>query len=223
MLIEEISKSFKKAKTEHFSLDNNAVLESIGNNLFQEDDGIETKKNRVKLNYNVNHLMNAQIQANGKDRENGITKSAQQVAFEKLVQRRLNDLNKECHKKSIDPLKDFFNNIQSLNKDQKRLLRTENKNSTKKKITERRTFAVYFEEEKNLVHINNILNYNYQFIDMDTSLDFEKKKTRVFKLNLKLCCICGEVSNYARCLNCSFYFCSVKCNLLHQSTRCKNF
>ncbi|CUM63681.1 uncharacterized protein PRCAT00001265001 [Priceomyces carsonii] len=179
-------------------------------------------KNRPKVNYNVNKLMYAQTQA-GIQIADGPTKSVQQLQIERLVLKRVNELNKESTASSFELPKGFSYHAYGGSSNKKKS-RQGNTPTTKRIISSRRNLNLYFEEEKNIMWINSILSLNYQFVESKSFNDNVSKRRRINdkppRARLRLCCICGENSNYSRCQNCGLFSCSVKCNLLHEELRC---
>ncbi|CAI5759594.1 unnamed protein product [Candida verbasci] len=226
MLIEEIPKgSNVNSSTIYFTSSINLSARSIK----QNDDGESIKKNRTKVNYNLTSLMNAQTNINQNDSiNNGQLKSSQQIQLERLVSKRLSELDSTT--KSFELPKNFqYTSIHSTggggnDKSSSKKSRLGNTPSTKKILAAKRNLNSYFEEERNLISINTILGLNYQFVDF-TDLNKNKNKNKRRKIErirpkLRLCCICGNKSNYTRCSLCGLYYCSVKCNNLHRESRC---
>lgn len=250
MLVEEVPKSSKSGNsTVYFSsLINLTARPSAfsGINSIQRDgspqlgqeqeDGNDQpnnsrmSKNRAKVNYNLNDLMNAQTQTNNNvTNRNTPLKSSQQIQLEKIATRRMNELNRETPSSSFDLPKNFsYQSVHSKNKsliDKKS--RLGNTPTTKKILAARRNLNSYFEEERNLMSVNSILSVHYQFLEGDSTIaepPSKKQKNfqrfKPFKPRLKLCCICGLNSPYSRCTLCGLFSCSVKCNRLHQESRC---
>lgn len=182
-------------------------------------------KSRPKVNYNLNDLMNAQTQTVETPASKGPLKSAHQVQLEKIMTKRLTELTKDTTPFEL-PKGYAYQSIHSNSAD-KKLSRLGNTPSTKKILAARRNLSLYFEEERNLLSINLILQVNYQFVDNTPEKPkMKKKKTgltyprRTFKLRLRLCCICGDQSNYSRCSLCGLFSCSVRCNRFHNELRC---
>lgn len=237
MLVEEVPKTGgSKSTTVYFSSSINlsarpsAFAAKYQDGQDQDDSGNSNinrhSKGRPKVNYNLNHLMNRQTQANDYQTNTGPLKSAQQIQLERLISKRMNELNKETTVNTFEIPKNFsFQNVNSGS--DKRKARQGNTPSTKKILSSRRNLNLFFEEERNLIAINSILSLDYQFIDQidsttDSTSNSKKRKLneRTFKPRLRLCCICGANSSYARCTNCGLFACSVKCNKLHEDLRC---
>lgn len=238
MLVEEVPKTTNSNSTTVYfsSLINLSARPSSysskqqDNNQDQDDSGNANinrhNKSRPKVNYNLNHLMNAQTQANEIAAYSGPLKSSQQIQLERIITKRLNELNKESTSNTFEIPKNFtFQNANASG--DKRKARQGNTPTTKKILSSRTNLNLYFEEERNLISINSILSLNYQFIDQidstseaQSSQKKRKLNERTFKPRLRLCCICGSNSSYARCTNCGLFACSVKCNKLHEDLRC---
>lgn len=239
MLVEEVPKTTNSnSTTVYFSSSINLSarpssysFKQQDNNQDQDDSGNANNanrhnKSRPKVNYNLNHLMNAQTQANDTSAYSGPLKSSQQIQLERIITKRLNELNKESATNTFEIPKNFtFQNANASG--DKRKARQGNTPTTKKILSSRRNLNLYFEEERNLISINSILSLNYQFIDQIDATSEDKSSTkkrklneRAFKPRLRLCCICGSNSSYARCTNCGLFACSVKCNKLHEDLRC---
>lgn len=159
--------------------------------------------------------MTAQIQANDIQSPSSL-KSAQQIQIERLLSKRILDLNKDSNQ-PFDLPRGF--EYKSMIKNDK--ARLGNTPTTKRILAARRNLNSYFEEERNLISINSILNLNYQFVDFSQFENSKKRKIDgVNKPKLRLCCVCGGMSSYSRCSSCGLYSCSVKCNRLHIESRC---
>ena len=224
MLVEEIPKTGgANASTIYFSSSINLTARLMGGNRQRGDDNNEgppNKKGRTKVNYNLNQLFNAQTQANNDTKNNGPSKSAQQIQLEKVVQKRLVELSHESAGKGFELPKNFvYTSIHSTrdNRNSSHKSRQGNTAATKRILAARRNLNLYFEEERNLISINTILSSNFQFIDV---IDSKGKTTERSRPRVRLCCICGSKSNYSRCQLCGLYYCTVKCNKLHQELRC---
>ncbi|EAZ63890.2 putative BBOX Zn-finger protein [Scheffersomyces stipitis CBS 6054] len=223
MLVEEVPKtSSSNSSTIYFTSSINLSARSVhrGGATGDEDSVGSNKKGRAKVNYNVNLLMNAQTQINDES-NTGPLKSAQQVQLERLVSRRLVELNKESATASFEIPKNFaYNSIHS-NSNKSRLGQTP---TTKRILAARRNLNSYFEEERNLMSINTILGVNFQFIDfaeVEAAPKIKRAKVdKIYRPRLRLCCICGSQSHYSRCSNCGLYYCSVQCNNIHMESRC---
>lgn len=202
MLVEEVPKTNPNSLTVYFSLLINLTARPQRRAL-GEDEAPSSSTKRAKVNYNLTQLMQAQVQA--REQSQAQIKLAQQISIERLVLKRLRDLNN-------DPQFDLPRTFEA----DKRIGNTP---STKKILTARRNLNLYFEEERNLMLVNTILNLCYQFIDFS---EFEKKKKPevVKKHKLRLCCMCGSLLSYLRCPLCGLYSCSVRCNRLHLDSRC---
>lgn len=220
------------ARSNAFTRQNQLLLDALDGESGENSDANKGRLSKIrgKVNYNLNDLMNAQTQTTTSSNRNGPLKSSQQLQLEKLVSRRLVDLNKETSHSSFELPKNFnyqsihFTNSNDPNKKKSRLGNTP---TTKKILAARRNLNSYFEEERNLISINSILSVNFQFIESEPEAHASKKTKAnsqrnllVFKPRLKLCCICGLNSNYTRCVNCGLFYCSVRCNRLHQELRC---
>lgn len=194
------------------------------------DEANRNSKGRSKVNYNLTDLLNAQTQANynASAINGGAYKSSQQLQLEKLLVKRFGELSKESPNSNFEIPKTF--NYNSIHKNvlaaDKKKVRLGNTPSTKRILAARRNLNSYFEEEKNLISINTILGVNFQFAEQNDGLleggPTKKRKTgeRVFKPKVKLCCICGNNSEYSRCGLCGLYSCSVGCIRLHHELRC---
>lgn len=230
MLVEELPKpNTVKSSTVYFtsSINLTARLNRSHANADGSEGGEQNKKSRAKVNYNLTLLMNAQTQTNDVLTRNGPLKSAQQIQLERVVSKRLNDLNREASAPSFElPKNLIYSSIH--NKEQvKENARIGNTPTTKKILLARRNLNLYFEEERNLISVNTILNLNFQFIDNIETASAEgepkakrRKHTLKIKPRLKLCCVCGDMSNYPRCGICGLYCCSVGCVNLHNELRC---
>lgn len=235
MLVEEIPKgSNSNSSTIYFSSSINLTARLI---IPKEDatsqgdaPAVVNKKGRAKVNYNVTQLMNAQVQLNQETSLRGGSgagplKTTQQLQLERLVSKRLSELNQESSSKGFELPKNFtYNTIHSSSTHKKsHKSKLGNTPTTKRILSARRNLNLYFEEERNLMSVNTILALNYQFVDF---ADVERKSkkaridSRIYRPKLRLCCICGSKSNYSRCRLCGLYFCCVKCNNLHQQLRC---
>ncbi|KAK6463382.1 hypothetical protein DFJ63DRAFT_312700 [Scheffersomyces coipomensis] len=226
MLVEEVPKSTNaKSSTIYFTSSINlSARSSHFRNGGDDEEATANKKGRAKVNYNVNQLMNAQTQSNGSQPTDGPLKSAQQIQLERIVSKRLNDLNKESN--SFEIPKNFSYNPINSTADHNKKSRLGNTPSTKKILSARRNLNSYFEEERNLMSINTVLSLNYQFVDFSEveTIRHKMRKTernRTFRPRVRLCCICGTNSNYSRCHLCGLFYCSVRCNKYHQESRCK--
>lgn len=205
MLVEEVPKTNPNSLTVYFSLSINLTARPQRRALGDDDAPLSSTK-RAKVNYNLTQLMQAQVQA--REQTQAQIKLAQQITIERLVLKRLTDLNKDS---SFDLPRTFEADK-----------RVGNTPSTKKILTARRNLNLYFEEERNLMLVNTILNLCYQFVDFS---DLEKKskknsKPQMKKLKVRLCCICGNSLDYLRCPRCGLYACTVKCLRLHTDSRC---
>ncbi|KAG7193319.1 uncharacterized protein KQ657_000733 [Scheffersomyces spartinae] len=225
MLVEEIPKtSNANSNTIYFSSLINLLARPTSlrhSNLNSTDDGDGTSrgsKNRPKVNYNLTDLANKSI---GNDSGSGL-KSQQLLQLEKLITKRLTEL----HKESSVPF-EIPKNL-SFHGGGKAKARPGNTPTTKRIISARRNLNLYFEEEKDYLALNAILTRAYQFADPNdgaTSQKVKKQKSmistkRAFKPKLKLCCICGNKSDYTRCFKCGLFSCSVRCNKVHVQLRC---
>lgn len=235
MLVEEVPKSNGlKNATVYFTSSINLTprLNNPRNALHQQSSsatgttptGNEDKKGRAKVNYNVNSLMNNQLQIDTQSL-GGPLKTTQQIQLERVVSKRLNELNREGSAASFELPKNLIYNSIHSNEAHKNSSRLGSTPNTKKILLARRNLNLYFEEERNIISINTILNLNYQFVDsIENGLDEPRKKRKIqqkrIKPRLKLCCICGGSSGYARCYNCGLFYCSVVCNNLHNELRC---
>lgn len=185
-------------------------------------------KSRPKINYNLNHLMNAQTSANDSGASKGQLKSAQQIQLERLISRRIGELNKENNgsMSNFEIPKNFAESRSRSLYGDKNKARLGNTPLTKKILAARRNLALYFEEERNVLNINTILSLNYQFVDelepmlVESPAKRQRLSRSLVKPKLKLCCICGGNSGYARCEICGLFSCSVRCNKLHLELRC---
>lgn len=185
-------------------------------------------KNRPKINYNVTHLMNAQTQSNDSLMSAGQLKSNQQIQLERLISKRIGELNKENvgSVSTFEIPKNFADsrNGPSLGGEKKKA-RLGNTPATKRILSARRNLSLYLEEERNVISLNTILGLSYQFVDelepMDaTGVKRQRLSRSLTKPKVKLCCICGLDSGYARCDSCGLFSCSVRCNKLHLELRC---
>ncbi|KAI3403191.2 hypothetical protein KGF56_004080 [Candida oxycetoniae] len=179
MLVEDVPKSSNtNATTIYFSSSINLSARPTLGKRGAGDGGQSStqKKNRTKVNYNLNQLFNAQTQTNQASKDTGPLKSAQQIQLEKTVQKRLTELNQETVSKGFELPKNFhYTSIHSsgsgggggaggfLGDSQKS--RLGNTPSTKRILAARRNLNSYYEEERNLMSINTILALNYQFVD----------------------------------------------------------
>lgn len=186
-------------------------------------------KSRPKINYNLNHLMNAQTSVNDtSNASKGQLKSAQQIQIERLISRRIGELNKENNGSvsNFEIPKNFADSRNGTLSGDKKKARLGNTPLTKKILAARRNLALYFEEERNVLNVNTILSLNYQFVDelepmlVESSAKRQKLSRSLVKPKVKLCCICGGNSGYARCEACGLFSCSVRCNKLHLDLRC---
>ncbi|CAK7902164.1 hypothetical protein CAAN1_07S01156 [[Candida] anglica] len=245
MLVEEIPKaSANKGSTIYFSssinltarppvherqidLPQESTIENGNGTNNKNENANRLSKNRPKVNYNLTYLMNAQTQANDSNVSQGQLKSSQQIQLERLISRRLNEINKENGGGNSNfELPKNFADSRNLSGDKKKS-RLGNTPSTKKILSARRTLASYFEEERNVLSINSILSLNYQFLEeLDPASDTQTNKRQktsgrsVIKPKLRLCCICGSDSSYTRCDSCGLFACSVRCNKSHLESRC---
>ncbi|KAI5962132.1 uncharacterized protein KGF55_003208 [Candida pseudojiufengensis] len=208
MLVEEVPKSTtSNATTVYFSSSINLTARSLNSNkhqLNESGDGPVNKKGRTKVNYNLNQLFNAQTSANNDPKNSGPSKSVQQIQLEKLVQKRLNELNQETSTKGFELPKNFvYTSIHSVgNKRLAQKSRLGNTPATKRILAARRNLNSYFEEERNLISINTILSSNFQFVDLIDFNNPKSTKSERSRPKLRLCCICGSKSNYSRCPSC---------------------
>lgn len=203
MLVEEIPKSVNpNTSIVYFSSSINLTARPTAR---QQNEESNTK--RAKVNYNVNLLMNAQTSANDQV-DTGPLKSVQQIQLERIISKRFLELNKEP---PFELPKNFTYNVHGKKKT------IGNTPTTKKILSARRNLNSYFEEERNLISINTILGLNFQFIEIESKKD---KPAKRIKPKVKLCCMCGENSSYARCGSCGLFCCSVGCNNLHNELRC---
>lgn len=232
MLVEEVPKlADKNSSTIYFSSSINLSARPSAKqyDLTSGEEINRNSKNRPKVNYNLTDLLNAQTQANYSNGTitSGNFKSSQQLQLEKLIVRRLGELSKETPNPNFEIPKSFgYNSIhKNLTAADKKKVRLGNTPSTKKILAARRNLNSYFEEEKNLISINTVLGVNFLFAEQNdellgTSSKKRKVNERVFKPKAKLCCICGNKSNYSRCSGCGLYSCSVRCIRLHHELRC---
>lgn len=213
MFVEEVpKKSNANSSTIYFTSSIN--LTARPSRINHETD-VQPVAKKAKINYNLNDLMTAQLQSNDSQQSAGPLKSSQQITLERLTSKRLLELSKE------GPVTNFElpKNYESKNNNKKN--KQGNTPGTKKILSAKRNLNSYFEEERNLVSINSILSLNYQYLDQYDYLSSKKnKKEKIFRPRIKLCCICSNVSNYARCHICGLFFCSIKCNRVHQDSRC---
>lgn len=224
MLVEEVPKSTNSnTSTIYFSSSINLTARLLGKSSTGESStGSSNKKGRAKVNYNLNQLMNAQTQTNEPTNKTGTLKSTQQVQLERLVSKRLVDLSQETSTKGFELPKNFtYTSIHSKGSEKvSHKSRLGNTPNAKRILAARRNLNLYFEEERNLISINTILTLNHQFVDF-TDIDKNKRrKVERIRPKIRLCSICGNKSNYSRCPLCGLYYCSVKCNNLHQELRC---
>lgn len=232
MLVEEVPKSTNaKTSTIYFSSSINLTARLLGKSSNTGESISSSNKGRAKVNYNLTQLMNAQTQSN-EPSNTGPLKSSQQIQLERLVLKRLVELNQETSIKGFELPKNFvYTGIHSTGGGDNTITshksRLGNTPTTKKILAARRNLNLYFEEERNLISVNTILGINYQFVDFtdinDKSISTTTNKRRKLenvKPKIRLCCICGNKSNYLRCSSCGLYYCSVKCNNLHQELRC---
>lgn len=221
MLVEEIpKKSNTNSSLVYFSSSIN--LTARPNPRLNNDVNHETNPNtkKAKINYNLNDLMNKQIQVSDNQKNSGPLKSSQQLTLERLVTKRILDLSKEGGNQNFELPKNFEYNGVHVNSKNANKARQGNTPSTKKILSARRNLNLYFEEERNLVSVNSILRLNYQYLDQLDSYNNSGKEAKLFRPRIKLCCICSDISNYARCSNCGLFYCSIKCNRIHQEMRC---
>lgn len=225
MLVEEVPKKNKTSEsTVYFSssVSLSARPSSVRNIDRNQEDGEEGNRlmqSRPKVNYNLNHLMNAQTNV---VKEDGPLKSTQRVQLERHVSKRIRELNKET-KTSFDIPKNF--SLQSVNASaDKKRGRQGNTPTTKRILATSRTLNQYFEEERNLLYINKSLSINFLFIEEESPPEPSNKRRALQSNNcrskLRLCCICGLSSGYTRCGSCGLYTCSVKCGRIHEELRC---
>lgn len=219
MLVEEIpKKNQSNSSTIYFSSSIN--LTARRNNRIDDSEEQQSNKGRAKVNYNVNHLMLAQTLANDIQSPSSL-KSAQQVQLERVISKRLTELNKDPNPPFDLPKGFEYKSIHSGHDAKSNKSRLGNTPTTKRILAARRNLNSYFEEERNLISINSILNLNYQFVDFSLFEQTKKRKIdHVNKPKLRLCCVCGNKSSYTRCNLCGLYSCSVKCNRLHNESRC---
>lgn len=224
MLVEEVpKKSNTNDSIVYFSSSVNLSARPSSRNIDRNqedgDEGYRLMQSRPKVNYNLNHLMNAQTNV---VKEDTPLKSAQRVQLERQLSKRIRELNRET-KTSFDIPKNF--SLQNVNASiDKKRGRQGNTPTTKRILATSRNLSQYFEEERNLLFINALLSINFLFIEENTVLELSSKKRALQSNNcrsrLKLCCICGLNSVYTRCGNCGLYTCSVKCGRLHEELRC---
>lgn len=218
MLVEEIPKSNVSSSTIYFSSSINLTARPWrkGGDSASGTSDEPANKPRPKVNYNVNQLMLAQTQANDVTTAASL-KSNQQIQLERLVNKRIVELSSPST--SFDLPKNFhYKSIHTSHHRKSINSKLGNTPTTKKILSAKRNLNLYFEQERNLISVNTILNLNYQFIDFERS--GEAKANSIIKPKLRLCCICGNVSNYTRCNLCGLFRCSVKCNTLHNELRC---
>lgn len=227
MLIEEVpKKTNSNSSTIYFSSSINLTARPNSRiNQNNNDELIQPQSKKQKINYNLNDLMNAQIQSNDNSQTSGPLKSAQQLALERLATKRMLELSKEANVTNFELPKNF-----EYNKQLKGKPTTSKQGSTpgtKKILSARRNLNSYFEEERDLMAINSILSLNYQYLDQLDSYNSavndkskKAKKEKLFRPRIKLCCICSNVSNYARCGTCGLFYCSIRCNRVHHESRC---
>ncbi|EMG48266.1 hypothetical protein G210_1183 [Candida maltosa Xu316] len=216
MLVEEVPKSTNaNTSTVYFSSSINLTARSLGRSDASGESATSSgtnKKGRAKVNYNLNQLMNAQISTN-EPTNSGPSKSAQQVQLERLVSKRLVELNHETSTKGLELPKNFtYTSIHATSNGDKKFSqksRLGNTPNTKRILAARRNLNSYFEEERNLMSVNTILGLNYQFVDF-TNVENKKKKRKVegIRPKIRLCCICGDKSNYSRCPSCGLFYCT---------------
>ncbi|KAF7999692.1 hypothetical protein HF325_005541 [Metschnikowia pulcherrima] len=230
MLVEEVPKRGPtNLSTIYFSSLVNLQARPLSKNAdsgSREEANQRNSKSRPKVNYNLTELLNKQTQANYNNGSvsSGVYKSLHQLQLEKLISKRLSELGKETPNHNFELPKTFaYTSIHKhLSAADKKKLRLGNTPSTKKILAARRNLNLYFEEEKNLISINTILGVNFSFAEQRSDVsDAKRAKTSdTFKPKLKLCSVCGSLSNYSRCANCGLYSCSVRCLRLHHELRC---
>ena len=155
MLVEEVPKTTNSnSTTVYFSSSINLSARPSSysskqqdNNQDQDDSGNANNinrhnKSRPKVNYNLNHLMNAQTQANDIAAYSGPLKSSQQIQLERIITKRLNELNKESATNTFEIPKNFtFQNANASG--DKRKARQGNTPTTKKILSSRRNLNLY--------------------------------------------------------------------------------
>ncbi|EGV60149.1 hypothetical protein CANTEDRAFT_116216 [Yamadazyma tenuis ATCC 10573] len=225
MLIEEIpTKRNANSSTVYFTSSINISARPTSRlNQQNSEAQNQPKAKKTKINYNLNDLMNKQIQSSDSSQlSSGPLKSSQQLTLERSATKRLLDLSKETSQSTFDLPKNFeYKNRAGKGTGS----RQGNTPGTKKILSARRNLNSYFEEERNLVSINSILGLNYQYLDQLDSTDTNNKgkknsPTKLSRPRIKLCCICSNLSSYARCNSCGLFFCKIQCYKLHQESRC---
>lgn len=217
MLVEEIpNRRNANSSTIYFSSSINLSARPAARNQTNAEEALQPKAKKAKINYNLNDLMNKQIQTQ-EAQNSGPLKSSQQLTLERLATKRILDLSKEGSTSNFELPKVF-----EYKKSNKKGVKQGNTPGTKKILSARRNLNLYFEEERNLVSINSILSLNYQYLDQ---LDYyqsgkSNKQQKLFRPRIKLCCICSNISNYTRCHNCGLFYCNIKCYRIHQENRC---
>lgn len=228
MLIEEVpKKTNSNSSTIYFSSSINLTARPNSRfNQNNQDEISQPQSKKAKINYNLNDLMNAQIQSNDNNQSSGPLKSAQQLSLERLATRRMLELSKEGNVNNFDLPKNFEYKKQQVG-NKSNSSRQGSTPGTKKILSARRNLNLYFEEERDLMAINSILSLNYQYLDQLDSYnsvvsnkDKNKLHEKLFRPRIKLCCICSNISNYARCTSCGLFYCSIRCNRIHHESRC---
>lgn len=226
MLIEEVPKKTNaNSSTIYFSSSVNLTARPNARiNQSNHDDVVQPQAKKTKINYNLNDLMNAQIQTNDSNQVSGPLKSSQQLSLERLATKRVLEMSKEGNITNFELPKNFEYNKQLHGKSNSS--RQGTTPGTKKILSARRNLNLYFEEERDLMAINSILSLNYQYLDQLDSYNSTATKgknhhnDKLFRPRIKLCCICSNISNYARCGLCGLFYCSIRCNRVHQDSRC---
>lgn len=229
MLVEEIPKTTNaNSNTIYFSSLINLLARPSSyrqSSLPPGEDGDGTlrgSKNRQKVNYNLTDLANRAV-GNDSGAKAGL-KSQQLLQLEKLITKRFTELHKESNTPFELPKNFSFSDGTA-----KAKARPGNTPTTKRILSARRNLNLYFEEEKDYLALNAILTRAYQFADPNDDVTvsgpkLKKQKTvgnkRAYKPKLKLCCICGNKSDYTRCFKCGLFSCSVRCNKIHEQLRC---
>lgn len=229
MLVEEIPKTINpNSATIYFlSLINLQARPTQKSAENQSEDSARSEKNRPKVNYNITDLLNAQTQLNyNSGTVNGGTfKSSHQMQLEKLITKRLTELNKESPNPTFELPKMFaYTSIhKTLSAADKKKIRHGNSLAAKKILAARRNFNSYLDEEKNWIWTNTIQGVHFSFAEQNWELASKKRKgysEPVLKPKVRLCSMCGSRSPYSRCGACGLYSCSVRCRRLHFELRC---
>lgn len=190
---------------------------TLENNADQSNDRQQGSSKRKRVNYNVQQIQAEQFltarpksKSLGKEFEVDVvdltneSQSTISIAELRRATRRFEELNRENYNENIKI--EIPKNVTGL------VVKRENNASSvvKRLIISKKTWSNYV-DELNKSELRLITNGVSPLEVKPNALQLEK-----------LCTICGGVS-YSSCIKCSIRVCSVKCQNIHNETRCTHF